>query len=246
MPSGVDLKRVSLEIFSGLAGSYDRVLDLATLYQDRRWKGWVASRMGRMEDGLVLDVGCGTMIFESAAARPGHRFVGVDLSSDMIRRGRSKPAPNVGLVANADADHLPFADETFDYAVSFYVAKYVDLPLFTSELARVTRPGGEVLLYDFANPHGAMSPILQLYVQGGLRVIGLALTLMNRPEAVTFEKLPWIIRGTRWDSEILAQMKDRGFRLVETARLAGGAAFAYRGVKEPSNLSGTHDGGRRR
>jgi demethylmenaquinone methyltransferase / 2-methoxy-6-polyprenyl-1,4-benzoquinol methylase len=232
-----------LAIFSGLAESYDRVLDAATFYQDRRWKGWVARRMPRGGTGPVLDVGCGTLVFEGRAVGNGQRFVGIDLSSCMIRRGGAKKLPNVELLASADAERLPFPDSTFDCALSFYVAKYADLTCFAEEIARVTRPGGVVLVYDFANPRGGASPLVKLYIQAGLPVLGRLLRLARRPEADTFVKLPGIIRSTRWDESIAAAMEAHGVRGVETARLTGGAVFAYRGVKEGPSLSGASAGG---
>jgi len=228
MASEGDLKGASIEIFGGLAGSYDRVLDLATLLQDRRWKEWVARRLGP-ERGLVLDVGSGTLVLEGRMAGRGMRFVGLDLSPQMVGRARTKKAQNVTLLTNADAECLPFSDGTFDSVVSCYVPKYVDPRRFAGELARVMRPGGSLILYDFANPRGASAPVLRLYVQGGLRFIGAALRLAKRGEASTFRNLPWIIQGTRWDTELPRVLEESGFHPVETARLTWGIVFAYWG-----------------
>jgi len=99
-----------MEIFAGLAESYELALDLATMYQDRRWKDWVARRLGVDAKGLVLDVGCGTLVLEERMARLGTRFVGLDLSPQMVRVARAKSASNVTLLTNADAESLPFPD----------------------------------------------------------------------------------------------------------------------------------------
>lgn len=229
------LKGTSLEIFAGLAESYERALDLATLLQDRRWKSWVAQRLGD-EEGLVLDIGCGTLVLEGRMAGRSAKFVGVDLSSEMVRLGAAKCAANVVLLANGDAEFLPFPDRSFDSAVCCYVPKYVDLVGFAREIARVTRPGGKVILYDFANPRGFASPFLNIYIQGGLRAVGAALGLARRREAATFRDLPWIIGGTRWDQELPGVMAQNGFETIETARLTGGTVFAYWGRKARGNI----------
>jgi ubiquinone/menaquinone biosynthesis C-methylase UbiE len=222
-----DLKGVSSEIFAGLARSYERTLDLATLYQDRKWKDWVAKRMSR--GGLVLDLGCGTLVLEERLARTGHRFVGLDLSPEMARLGAVKQAPNVGLLANGDAECLPFSDGAFDSAVSCYVPKYVDAGVFAREIARVTKPGANVVLYDFAKPRGLTAPLLQLYIQWGLRAVGWALAASRKRESSTFKNLPWIIEGTHWDVEVPMAMEASGFESLQTERLTGGAVFAYWG-----------------
>jgi ubiquinone/menaquinone biosynthesis C-methylase UbiE len=222
-----DLKGVSSEIFAGLARYYERTLDLATLYQDRKWKDWVARRVGR--GGLVLDLGCGTLVLEERMARTGHRFVGLDLSPEMTRLGAVKRASNVELLANGDAERLPFSDGAFDAAVSCYVPKYVDAQAFAREIARVTKPGANVVLYDFAKPRGLTAPFLQLYIQWGLRAVGWALAASRKRESSTFKNLPWIIEGTHWDVEVPMAMEASGFESLQTERLTGGAVFAYWG-----------------
>ncbi|MDE1853489.1 MAG: class I SAM-dependent methyltransferase [Thaumarchaeota archaeon] len=228
------MKQTSSKIFSGLAQSYDAALDIATLYQDRHWKRWAVQRMGIQEGDLVLDIGCGTLRLEEGLAGWKCRFVGLDLAPEMVRRGMGKRIPGVALLVNSDAESLPFPDGSFDSVVSCYVPKYVDIGRFTDELARVSKPGAMVLLYDFARPRGPVSPLLELYIQGGLRVVGLALSLAKREEAFTFSNLPWIIEQTTWDRDIVGTMEEKGFETIRTARFAGGVVFAYSGRKRGS------------
>ncbi|MDG6985421.1 MAG: class I SAM-dependent methyltransferase [Nitrososphaerota archaeon] len=233
------LKGTSIEIFAGLAKSYERTLDLATMYQDRRWKMWVARRLGDGRRKSVLDLGCGTLVLEDMMARTRHRFVGIDLSPEMTKVGAGKRSSNVDLLANADAESLPFADESFDDVVSCYVPKYIDPWKFAREVARVSKPGANAVLYDFAMPRGVASPFLQAYMRGGLRAVGWALAAARREEASTFRNLPWVIEETRWDEEVPLAMERNGFETVETARLTAGVAFAYWGRKRGGvSLSG--------
>jgi demethylmenaquinone methyltransferase/2-methoxy-6-polyprenyl-1,4-benzoquinol methylase len=231
-----ELKGTSRAIFAGLAGSYDRTLDMATFYQDRRWKDWVARRLSTRSKGLVLDIGCGTLVLEERLARLGSKFVGVDLSPEMVGLARAKGTQNLVLLAIGDAEHLPFPDASFDSAVSCYVPKYVDPGRFAAELARVTRAGADVLVYDFAKPSGAAAPFLEVYIQGVLRAMGSALGLAGRGEAAAFRDLPWIIDGTRWDHELPPLMEHNGFQTMEKARLTGGSVFAYWGRKARTNI----------
>lgn len=228
---GASLKGTSSAIFSGLADSYERALDWATFYQDRRWKEWVVQRLRPREGGLILDVGSGTLVLEERLASSGCRFVALDLSQEMTRAGKAKEVSDTALL-NGDAEALPFFEGTFDAAVSCYVPKYVDVRRLAGELARVVKPGGPVAVYDFARPRGPMAVLLDLYIQGGLRIAGLGLRLMRRKEAFTFLSLPWIVRETRWDEEIQGAMEAEGFETVEVERLTAGAVFAYCGRRK--------------
>jgi demethylmenaquinone methyltransferase / 2-methoxy-6-polyprenyl-1,4-benzoquinol methylase len=152
----------------------------------------------------------------------------------MIAEGRRKTLRNVALLVNGDAESLPFPDSAFDSVVSCYVAKYVRVSAFAKEVARVTKPGGLVALYDFAKPRGPLAPFIELYIQGGLRGAGVALRLARRRSAYTYENLPSIIDGSAWDLGITGAMEQAGVRTVSAQRLTGGTVFAYCGEKQVS------------
>ena len=226
-----EMKRTSSRIFAGLARSYERALDYATLFQDRRWKIWAARRLSREGGSLILDVGSGTLVLEELLAGEKCRFVCLDLAPEMIRVAAEKRVPNVDLLLNGDAEFLPFPEGSFDSVVSCYVPKYVDVKKFARELARVAKPGGTVVLYDFAKPRGPLAPFLEAYIRAGLRLVGAALGLARRGEAFTFARLPRIIEETAWDVEVVGAMESSGFVEVESDRLTGGVVFACSGMR---------------
>lgn len=161
-------------------------------------------------------------------------FVGLDLSREMIQVGRSKELGNVALMVNGDAENLPFPGGAFGSVISCYVAKYVRLPAFAAELARVTKEGGTAALYDFARPRGVLAPFIELYIQGGLRGVGYLLKMARRSSAYTYSNLPAIIEGSTWDRGIVRAMEGAGFRTLITDRPTGGVVFAYAGRKTKS------------
>lgn len=226
---GQGLKDTALRIFQGLAREYDRTVDYATLFQDRRWKQWAGRQIPARPGNMVLDVGCGTLLMEERMLGSGCLFVGIDLTQEMIRGGQSKKVPNVGLLVNGDAESLPFHDATFDSVVSCYVPKYVAVWNFAREVARITKPGGVAVLYDFAKPRGPLAPLLEAYIQAGLRVVGFLLGLARRREAFTFNELPEIVEQTTWDSEVSSAMEQAGFETLATERLTRGVVFGYSG-----------------
>jgi len=231
LPDSVGMHRVARRIFRGLASSYDRTVDYATFFQDRYWKRWVATHGHFQEGNLILDIGSGTLLLEERLCRTGSSYVGVDVTPEMARLGWEKGLPNVPLVVNGDAVSLPFADGTFDGAVSCYVPKYVSVVRLADELARVVKPGARVVLYDFAKPRGISAALLEPYIQVGLRVVGLVLRRTRKGAAFAFERLPQLIERTSWDGELLDAMEGRGFETLAATRLTAGAVFAYCGRK---------------
>ena len=233
MPGPGGAQDVAQKLFRGLAASYDRTVNYATLYQDRYWKRWTAEKAALSDGSLVLDLGCGTLLFEERLLPSDCKFVGLDVTPEMARIGWTKRLANVPLVINGDAEALPFPDETFDAAVSCYVPKYVNMTRLAGELARVVRPGARVVLYDFAKPTGVSAPLLEPYIQVGLRAIGLVLRKTRKGPAFAFERLPQIVEGTSWDKEVVEVMEERGFRTIIASSLTAGAVFAYCGQKPP-------------
>ena len=96
----------------------------------------------------VLEIGCGTGLILDRIESLSKSAVGVDLSVGMLQGAMER-----GLnVVQADATALPFASESFDVVYSFKVLAHIeDISLALSEAARVTRPGGHMLL-EFYNP----------------------------------------------------------------------------------------------
>jgi len=226
-----DLHGRALGIFQGLAGSYDKVVDLATLFQDRYWKSWVVRELGVGHGSVALDIGCGTLLLEERMGGRGWTFVGLDLTEGMMRLGKAKELSNVDALLRGDAEGLPFSDGSFDAVVSCYVPKYVAVRRLAAELGRVCRPGAKAIVYDFARPKGALAPFLNLYIGGGLRLVGRLLRAGRRVEATTFTDLPGIIGRASWDEEISGAMESNGFEADEARTLTGGVVYCYCGRK---------------
>ena len=221
-----ELKEVAKSIFSGLAFSYDAVLDWATLMQDRCWKRWALHRVDPKGSDLLLDVGSGTCVTEERLRGRGCRVVGVDLTSEMLDFGKSKRLPGVHLL-RGDAEALPFPDALFDAVISFYVVKYCDLGVFVSELSRVLKEGGRLVVYDFARPRGLAAPALAFYIYAVLRVAGWVARRVGAGIWVTFEELPVIIRRTDWEVNLPLFAASSGLVIEEQAGLSGGAVRAF-------------------
>jgi phosphatidylethanolamine/phosphatidyl-N-methylethanolamine N-methyltransferase len=122
-----------------------------------------AERIG----GTILDVGIGTGISLTDYARTS-RIVGVDYSEPMLRKAHARVAEqkltHVAAIAVMDACQLGFPDAFFDVVVAQYVITAVPDPEATlDEFARVTRPGGEIIL---VNHLGAEDGLRRTFEQG--------------------------------------------------------------------------------
>ncbi|HMP04334.1 MAG TPA: class I SAM-dependent methyltransferase [Gemmatales bacterium] len=99
---------------------------------------------------MILDAGCGNgryLRLLQKQSDPDAIVVGCDFSSGMLRRARMRLRSHRAHLLTADLNRLPYADATFDAVVCGWVLEHLQDPLVgLSELARVTRPGGRLLL----------------------------------------------------------------------------------------------------
>jgi demethylmenaquinone methyltransferase/2-methoxy-6-polyprenyl-1,4-benzoquinol methylase len=229
--SSSGLQPLARKIFEGLYESYDRVLEAATLMQDRYWKRWIVSKASLRDGMAILDVGCGTGVLEESLNEMGLSVIGVDLTEEMIRLAQHKRMECIECLAVGDAEHLPFKDSSFDVVFSCYVVKYCRPEKLASEIMRVLRPEGRVLLYDFSSPRGFFAPFHAFYVYGVLRIFGLVLKRVDPGLAFTYIALPSVIRERKWDDFFGNIMGAYGFSEIGCRRLSGGVVTAFWGKK---------------
>ena len=99
-------------------------------------------------DKDVLELGCGTGLILDRVGPLCRRVVGVDISAGMLSKARTRGHS----VFRADLSALPFKDASFDVVFSFKVLAHIpDIGGALAEAARVTRPGGALVL-EFYNP----------------------------------------------------------------------------------------------
>jgi demethylmenaquinone methyltransferase / 2-methoxy-6-polyprenyl-1,4-benzoquinol methylase len=172
--------RFAQRLFAPLPARYDRLAEILSFGQNGRWRRAMISQIEPSADGVVLDVASGTAgVALSIATRTGARVVGLDLTEQMLRRGRSNVAgaglaDRIALVAGR-AERLPFPDASFGALTFTYLLRYVVDPQATlTELARVVKPGGRVASLEFLVPPSAFWRAgWWLYTRLGLPVGGL-------------------------------------------------------------------------
>ena len=130
------------------AGVYDAVFGGVSAYGRRR----AVEEVNRLPGTRVLEVGVGTGL-ALPRYRGDKRVVGVDLSREMLEKAAERVQEQglrhvIGL-AEMDAEHMAFADDSFDIAVAMFTASVVpDAKRLYAEMARVVRPGGHLLFVN--------------------------------------------------------------------------------------------------
>lgn len=142
--------------YDGIADWYDTEFQPAPL-EGEAWE--VLLRLLGEHTGSLIDVGCGTGSYAAALAERGWDVTGVDISEDMLRLARARGVHTM----HADATHLPFADASFDAAISLFTNTDVDdLAAVVREIARILRPGAPLVYVAvhpcFVGPHSVYDP----------------------------------------------------------------------------------------
>jgi len=124
-------------------------------------------KVGISGSGMGLDVGCGQGWYLGALAKAGHRMSGIDLSGGQLRKAAANLRQEqivTHVLAQADAQVLPFPDDTFDFAYSINAFHHLSSAEAQAkslrEIVRVLRPGGTFVLHEI----NTQNPVFRLYV----------------------------------------------------------------------------------
>lgn len=139
------------EMFDTVADRYDLTNDLLTFGLDRSWRTATRRAVAAAPGQTVLDLAAGTGTSSIEWAKDGVDVVPCDFSIGMVRVGKRR-YPDLPFVAG-DATQLPFADDSFDaVTISFGLRNIPDTDAALSEMLRVTKPGGRLVVCEFSTP----------------------------------------------------------------------------------------------
>ncbi|MGD7704659.1 demethylmenaquinone methyltransferase [Microlunatus sp. Y2014] len=139
------------EMFDGVAARYDLTNGVMTGGLDRSWRRETVEAIEPTPGQLILDLAAGTGASSLPLRDAGATVVSADLSLGMLKVGRERH-PELNFTAG-DALRLPFGDATFDtVTISFGLRNVEDTVAALTELRRVTKPRGRIVICEFSRP----------------------------------------------------------------------------------------------
>lgn len=212
-------------MFDGVARRYDITNTVLSLGQDRFWRRAMRAALQIGPGDAVLDLAAGTAVSTVELAQSGAWCVAADFSVGMLAAGAARDVPKVA----GDATRLPFADESFDaVTISFGIRNVVDHAAGLRELARVTRPGGQLVVCEFSTPtNGLFGTIYKEYLMKALPSVARAVS--SNPDAYVY--LAESIRAWPDQPEFARRIADAGWGAVRWRNLTGGIVALHAATK---------------
>lgn len=222
-------------MFDAIAPRYDLLNSVLSARLHHGWRKVAAAQAGLVPGGVALDVCAGTGDLAFALAQhtgPSGCVVATDFSLPMLRLGAVKAGQQRQKsvrFALADAQALPFTDNTFDAAtVAFGIRNVADMEKGIAEMARVVRPGGRVLLLEFNQPTNHIFGAL--YRWYSFHVLPLLGGLISGRRSA-YEYLPSSVAAFPSREAIADQMRRAGLTDIRITDLTFGTVVIHRGVK---------------
>jgi demethylmenaquinone methyltransferase/2-methoxy-6-polyprenyl-1,4-benzoquinol methylase len=221
-------------MFDDISSRYDFLNHFLSFGIDRSWRRKLVRILAAKKPARVLDVATGTADLAIAIRKAGPRRIdGIDISSNMVAVGVQKleklGISNEIFLQVADAEMIPFANNTFDaVTVAFGVRNFEDLLKGLSEMHRVLRQGGQVLILEFSHPD--TFPMKQLYGFYSRFIIPITGKLISG-NSTAYTYLPESVAAFPSGIDFIRVMKEAGFNHPAQRRLSMGIASIYTAEK---------------
>lgn len=223
-------------VFASVAGKYDVMNDLMSFGVHRLWKQFTLSLTGLRSGQNALDVAGGTGdLARGLLKQVGKegRVVLSDINPKMLEIGRDRllDAGHVGNVEFivADAERLPFDDDSFDcLTIGFGLRNVTDKAAALRSMYRVLKPGGQLLVLEFSTPVApGLKPLYDAYSFQVLPLLGRWVA----GDAASYRYLAESIRLHPNQEVMLEMLQSAGFSQTRYHNLTGGIVALHRGYK---------------
>lgn len=222
------------EMFDNISQKYDFLNHFLSVGIDRLWRKKAIRQLKDIAPKKIIDLASGTGDFalEALSLHPD-KVVGVDISEGMLNVGREKMKKkgvnNIISMEVGDSENLQFADNTFDaLTVGFGVRNYGDLRKGLSEMLRVVRTGGKLVILEFSKPK--KFPIKQYYAFHSKYIIPTIGKMISK-DTSAYTYLPESIQAFPEGENFKDIMREVGYKDVYSVLCSGGIATIYVGTK---------------
>lgn len=222
------------QMFDNISKRYDFLNHFLSLGIDKIWRKKAVKMLRDIQPKKILDLATGTGDFAIASLKLNPtEIVGMDISDGMLEVGRVKMKKNgydsIISMRNGDSENLPFEDNYFDaLTVGFGVRNYENLEKGLSEMLRVVRPGGKLVILEFSKPK--KFPVKQYYAFHSKYIIpffGKRISKDSSAYAYLPESVAAFPEGKNFEN-ILVKL---GYKDVKAKLVSGGIATIYSGIK---------------
>jgi len=223
-------------MFDSIAWRYDFLNHLLSFGTDRVWRKKAIRSIGeKYHNPVILDVATGTGDLAIAAMKLNPaKIYGIDISGQMLEIGREKIARKgyAGRIEllSGNSENIQFPDTCFDVAmVAFGVRNFANPLAGLTEMCRVIRTGGMVIVLEFSKPAGfPFRQIYNFYFRNLLPYFG---KLFSK-DRTAYRYLHDSVMQFPDNEDFITLMNRAGFKKVQQARLTWGVASIYTGFKE--------------
>ncbi len=221
-------------MFNNISGRYDFLNHFLSLGIDIRWRKKAIRELRELQPKLILDVATGTGDFaiQSLDVKPD-KVIGIDISEGMLAVGRKKMiARHVEQkieLLSGDSENLPFEENKFDAViVAFGVRNFENLEKGLTEIFRVVKPGGKVVILEFSKP--SRFPFKQLYYFYFNFVLPKIGRLVSKDQAA-YTYLPESVQAFPDGNDFLKILTGIGYKNTACNPLTFGISSLYTGIK---------------
>jgi demethylmenaquinone methyltransferase / 2-methoxy-6-polyprenyl-1,4-benzoquinol methylase len=223
-------------VFDSVAGNYDVMNDAMSLGLHRAWKSFTVGRANLQPGQCALDVAGGTADLSLAFAKkvgPHGQVWLTDINAAMLERGRDRMV-DAGVLQPAvqcSGEELPFASGSFDVvSVAFGLRNMTRKDRALSEMTRVLKPGGKLLVLEFSQVAKPLKPVYDWYSFNILPRLGQFLA----KDADSYRYLAESIRMHPDQETLKTMMQTAGLARVQYFNLSAGIVALHEGVRLPT------------
>lgn len=222
------------QMFDNISHRYDLLNRVLSFGIDVWWRKKAINTLAPLKPLHILDVATGTadLALEAMRLRP-QKIIGIDISDGMLEKGREKirrrNLENQIELRHADSENLPFEANSFDAVmVSFGVRNFENLEQGLSEIYRVLRPGGMLMVLEFSRPSNSLVRALyHFYNRTFLPFTG---RLLSKDKAA-YTYLPESVEAFPEGIKFLQILTKQHFQRTKALPLTFGISTIYTGIK---------------
>ena len=239
--SGAGKKLQVADMFNKIARRYDFLNRFLSGGADRRWRKMAIRELESLHPNSILDVATGTAdlaVMMARVLRP-EKITGIDISDGMLELGKLKIA-KLGLnrlitLQEGDSEAINFPGASFEaVTVAFGVRNFQNLEKGLSEMFRVLKPGGKIMILEFSRPRkGPFLPLYKIY----LRYLAPRIGKIVSGNLDAYQYLNDSVNAFPEGDVFAAILEKTGFINTYSKKLSLGICTIYCGTKEISTGS---------